>query len=76
MDVPDEISHPDHVEWGDALRDKLTALHITEESYIAFKEKVGLLPECNCEARRIWLNNFGQEFGKKKKKLLRFLLRD
>ena len=60
---------------GDWVADRIASFGITAAKYEAFRERHGMLPECNCEARRQWLNNFGQEFGHKTKKLLKFLLR-
>jgi len=41
---------------GDALEDFLTSYGITKEWYVEFKEKHGLPPTCNCDARQEWLN--------------------
>ena len=50
---------------------------IPEDKFKAFCERHGVLPECaKCQARRKWLNEFGQEFGHGAKKLLKFFLRN
>jgi hypothetical protein len=41
---------------GDALEEFLTGYGITKEWYSEFKEKYGLPPNCDCDARQEWLN--------------------
>ena len=48
---------------GDLVGEFLATLGVTPESYVAAKEKVGLAPSCNCEARKVWLNKLGESVG-------------
>lgn len=55
---------PDYVlGLGDRVEQALTFLGITQERYTAFKEKYGKMPDCDCLARKRWMNEFGREFG-------------
>jgi hypothetical protein len=46
--------------WGDKVTTALKKIGITEERYVAVKEKFGLPPNCNCAGRREWLNKVGR----------------
>ncbi len=55
---------------GDRIESTLIAFGITKESYIAFKQKCGLPPTCNCDGRKEginnaeeWMNNLAAELG-------------
>jgi hypothetical protein len=41
---------------GDALEELLTSYGFTKEWLVEVKEKFGLPPTCNCEARQKWIN--------------------
>lgn len=45
---------------GDKIAEALASWGVTQESWIAFKEQHGLPPECECESRKQWLNQFGE----------------
>jgi hypothetical protein len=69
------VSESDEPGLGDWVAGNLAAIGLTEEAYCEFKGRVGLIPECNCDARRRWLNEFGHRFGSKAKKALRGMLK-
>lgn len=52
---------------GDRVESALTAVGVTKERWVAFKEKFGMLPTCNCESRQRALNQLGDELGDKAK---------
>lgn len=60
---------------GDLVEAGLTRIGITKESWIAWKDAHGWPPTCNCDARRIWLNEFGRKFGKPAKIAVRLAMR-
>ncbi len=41
---------------GDYVRDLLSMVGITKEWYMSIKAGFGLPPNCDCDARREWLN--------------------
>jgi hypothetical protein len=45
---------------GDRLERKLKSIGITEDRYKQVKEKFGLPPNCNCKARKEWLNSVSE----------------
>lgn len=60
-ELPDHVRLPAVREcdtWaaGDDLENWLQAVGIFKERWVAVKEKLGLPPTCNCEARKEWLN--------------------
>lgn len=41
---------------GDWTEQMLSSIGVTKERYISAKEKFGLAPTCDCDARKEWLN--------------------
>ena len=60
-------------QWGDDLETALEAIGITQEKWMAAKAKLGLMPSCNCTARKEWLNKAGQELQVKTRQLASIL---
>ena len=48
---------------GDLTEGFFMSLGITQERYLAVKAAIGLDPECNCDARKKWLNELGGRLG-------------
>lgn len=48
---------------GDLIERGLKFFGVTQERWIAFKEKHGYPPNCNCQARIDWFNQFHLELG-------------
>ena len=48
---------------GDRVETALTAIGVTKERWSSFKSAFGLGPTCNCEARKDWLNQVGDQLG-------------
>jgi len=55
--------------FGDWVQQRLEAVGVTKERWIAAKETVGLPPVCNCEERQEWLNEVGHKFGQATRKI-------
>ena len=48
---------------GDLAGAFFASVGVTEERYRAAKSALGLDPECNCDARKKWLNEMGHRLG-------------
>jgi hypothetical protein len=48
---------------GDLTERFFFSLGITKDRYRAAKAAVGLEPDCNCDARKKWLNELGGRLG-------------
>lgn len=54
---------------GDDLENLLQAVGIFKEDWVKLKQKIGLPPHCNCEARKQWLNKASAHLQTKVKHL-------
>ena len=59
---------------GDWVEDSLAEVGITQEKYLQFKGRLGIMPDCRCDERKEWLNRFGEQFGRTATIALRLLI--
>lgn len=58
------ITPGQHSGLGDRIEQALTAVGVTQDRWREFKGAMGLPKTCNCNARKKWLNQLGEAFGK------------
>ena len=59
---------------GTVVESILSSVGVTQDRYVAFKTQFGLLPQCDCDERREWLNRLGETFGNNAKRAVQFAL--
>lgn len=67
MQPPQQESHPTSMGLGDYTERLLANIGVTEERWMEAKRLFGPAEDCNCQARKEWLNRVGAYFNIGKK---------